>query len=117
MQQRAAIARSLAMDPDIVLMDEPFSALDAMTRVDLQFELIRLHQETGKTFKFVTHGISEAVFLSSRIAVMSSFPGRISEVIAADFPLPRALELLASQRAREIDELIRTTIYGPRASF
>jgi NitT/TauT family transport system ATP-binding protein len=111
MQQRAAIARGLVMDPDILLMDEPFSALDAMTREDLQFELIRLHRETGKTIIFVTHGISEAIFLSSKIAVMTSFPGRIANVIDANFPYPRALELITSKKALEIDEAIRAIIY------
>lgn len=115
MQQRAAIARGLVMDPDILLMDEPFSALDAMTREDLQFELIRLHQETGKTFIFVTHGISEAIFLSSKIAVMTSFPGRIARVIDVNFSYPRALELLTNKEARAIDESIRSIIYGTSA--
>jgi NitT/TauT family transport system ATP-binding protein len=112
MQQRAAIARGLVLDPDIMLMDEPFSALDAMTREDLQFELIRLHQETGKTFVFVTHGISEAIFLSSRIAVMTSFPGRIATELDADFAYPRNLALLTSDNALEIEAKIRSIIYG-----
>ena len=114
MQQRAAIARGLVMDPDILLMDEPFSALDAMTREDLQFELVRLHQETGKTFIFVTHGISEAIFLSSTIAVMSSFPGPISNVLDVEFGYPRALDMLSTPHAHDLDETIRSIIYGPR---
>lgn len=112
MQQRAGIARGLVMDPDILLMDEPFSALDAMTREDLQFELVRLHQETGKTFVFVTHSIPEAIFLSTRIAVMESFPGRISQFMDVDFAYPRDLHILNSERAIEIDDAIRTSIYG-----
>ena len=112
MQQRAGIARGLVMDPDILLMDEPFSALDAMTREDLQFELVRLHRETGKTFVFVTHSIPEAIFLSSRIAVMESFPGRISQFIDVDFAHPRQLDILNSNEAIKIDSLIRASIYG-----
>ncbi len=112
MQQRAGIARGLVMDPDILLMDEPFSALDAMTREELQFELVRLHQETGKTFIFVTHAISEAIFLSSRIAVMEAFPGRISQLIDVEFEYPRTLDLLNSKQAIDIDAAIRASIYG-----
>ncbi|MDE0111906.1 MAG: ABC transporter ATP-binding protein [Albidovulum sp.] len=112
MQQRAGIARGLVMDPDILLMDEPFSALDAMTREELQFELIRLHHETGKTFVFVTHSIPEAIFLSSKIAVMESFPGRISQILDVEFPHPRGLEILNSDRAIEIDGAIRASIYS-----
>lgn len=111
MQQRAGIARGLVMDPDVLLMDEPFSALDAMTREDLQFELARLHQNTGKTFVFVTHSIPEAIFLSSRIAIMRAFPGRISNIFNVDFKYPRKLDVLNSKDAIKIDHAIRATIY------
>lgn len=87
MQQRAAIARALAPDPDILLMDEPFGALDAQTRVLLQEEVAKLSAESGKTILFVTHSIEEAVFLADRIVVMSPRPGRIRTEI--DVPLPR----------------------------
>ncbi|GAB3846185.1 hypothetical protein GCM10029963_25560 [Micromonospora andamanensis] len=81
MKQRVAIARSLAYDPDILLMDEPFAALDAQTRDSLQDELVRIWERTGKTIIFITHAIDEAVYLGRRVAVMTSRPGRIKQVI------------------------------------
>jgi NitT/TauT family transport system ATP-binding protein len=84
MKQRVAIARSLAYDPDILLMDEPFAALDAQTRELLQDELLRIWQATGKTIVFITHGIEEAVYLGQRVAVLTSRPGRLKHVVEID---------------------------------
>jgi NitT/TauT family transport system ATP-binding protein len=81
MKQRVAIARSLGYDPDVLLMDEPFAALDAQTRETLQYELLRIWEETKKTIVFITHGIEEAVYLGQRVAVMTSRPGRIKEIL------------------------------------
>ncbi|HEX8626950.1 MAG TPA: ABC transporter ATP-binding protein [Catenuloplanes sp.] len=85
MKQRVAIARSLAFDPDILLMDEPFAALDAQTRDSLQDELLSIWERTGKTIVFITHGIEEAVYLGQRVAVMTSRPGRIKKIV--DIPI------------------------------
>ena len=93
MQQRASIARALSFDPDLLLMDEPFGALDEIVRDMLNQQLLRLWEVTGKTVLFVTHSIPEAVFLSTRIVVMSPRPGRICDVIECDFPRDRALEI------------------------
>jgi NitT/TauT family transport system ATP-binding protein len=93
MQQRASIARALSFDPDLLLMDEPFGALDEIVRDMLNQQLLRLWDVTGKTVLFVTHSIPEAVFLSTHIVVMSPRPGRIIDIIACDFPRDRALDI------------------------
>lgn len=96
MQQRVSLARSLAADPEVLLMDEPFAALDAMTRQVLQEELLRIHAESRKTVLFITHSIDEALILSNRIIILSARPGRVKEVIDNDLPLPRHIEIQLS---------------------
>jgi NitT/TauT family transport system ATP-binding protein len=93
MQQRAAIARALVHDPKLVLMDEPFGALDALTREKMNLELLRIWKQSGKTILFVTHGISEAVFLGSRVVVFTAGPARMADDFAIDLPHPRTLDI------------------------
>lgn len=95
MKQRAAIARAMAPDPEILLMDEPLGALDAQTRVLLQEEISRLSSESGKTVVFVTHGIDEAVFLADRVVVMSPRPGRIRQIVTSHLSFPRTAAMRA----------------------
>ena len=101
MRQQVAICRALLLNPSLLLMDEPFGALDAMTRDELNLEMQRVWLSDAKTVLFVTHSISEAVFLSDRIVVMSRAPGRIVEVVEIDIPRPRALSV------RETPEFVR----------
>ncbi|MGC4891587.1 ABC transporter ATP-binding protein [Micromonospora sp. DT227] len=96
MQQRAALARSLLQDPRLLLLDEPFGALDAMTRDQMNLEVERVRQQTGKTILLVTHSIAEAVFLSDRIIVMTGRPGTIREIVDVTLPRPRELEVTGS---------------------
>ncbi|MGI5229967.1 ABC transporter ATP-binding protein [Actinoallomurus sp. CA-142502] len=90
MQQRVGLARALAVDPEILLMDEPFSALDAQTREELQVELLDLNAKTRKTIMFVTHDLDEAIYLSDRVLVLLPRPGRVHTVVDVDLPRPRA---------------------------
>lgn len=96
MQQRAAIARALIHDPKLVLMDEPFGALDAITREKMNLEMLRIWEESRKTFIFVTHGIQEAIFLGSRCAVLTAGPARMSDYFKIDLPYPRKLDIKTS---------------------
>jgi len=116
MQQRVSIARALSFSPSILLMDEPFGALDEITREAMQLELLRLWRETETTVIFVTHSISEATFLSTRVVVMSPRPGRIDEVIDVDLPQPRTAETRESPRyfelATEVREALRRVEKG-----
>jgi NitT/TauT family transport system ATP-binding protein len=110
MQQRVAIARALAFEPSILLMDEPFGALDEMTRERMNGEVLRIWQQTGTTILFVTHSIPEAVFLSSRVVVMSPRPGRITKVIDVDLPRPRTEDSRESRRYFELVTAVREAL-------
>ncbi|HUN67443.1 MAG TPA: ABC transporter ATP-binding protein [Burkholderiales bacterium] len=101
MQQRAAIARSLVHDPKLVLMDEPFGALDALTREKMNLELLRIWKEAGKTIIFVTHGISEAVFLGTRVVVLTAGPARMADNFEILLPYPRTLDMKTHERFGE----------------
>ena len=96
MQQRVALTRALIHDPTLLLMDEPFGALDALTRENINLELQRIWMEAGKTVVLITHSISEAVFLGDRVAVMTSRPGRLAEVVPIEIPRPRTLDAMAT---------------------
>lgn len=98
MQQRVAIARALTMSPDLILMDEPFGALDAMTREQMNLEIQRISIETGATVVFVTHSIAEAAFLSDRVFVMSGRPSTVREIVEIDVPRPRPIALMNTDR-------------------
>jgi NitT/TauT family transport system ATP-binding protein len=110
MQQRVAIARALALDPAILLMDEPFGALDEMTRERMNLELLRIWERTGTTVIFVTHSIPEAVFLSTRVVVMSARPGRITHVVPIDLPRQRNVETRETERYFELVTEVRESL-------
>ena len=107
MQQRASIARALAFDADILLMDEPFGALDEIVRDNLNEQLLELWKSTNKTICFVTHSIPEAVYLSTKIVVMSPRPGRIVDIIDSSLPSERPLEIRDSKEFTEISQRVR----------
>ena len=117
MQQRVGICRALIHDPEVLLMDEPFAALDAMTREVIGLELLRIWEERRKTVLFVTHSIPEAILLADRVVVMSARPGRIASVISVDLPRPRTMEMEYDTAFKEAALEIRALIdHGARAT-
>jgi NitT/TauT family transport system ATP-binding protein len=112
MQQRAAISRALVCDPDILLMDEPFGALDAMTREQMNLDLQRIWREAGKTVVLITHSIPEAVFLGDRVIVMSPRPGRIVRVLDVPMPRPRSIDVMGEPLFGRLTGDIRKLLYG-----
>ena len=116
MRQRVNLARAFAVKPDILLMDEPFAALDALTRETMQQELVRIVAETGKTVIFITHQIDEAILLADRIAVLSARPGRVARIIDVNLPKPRTLALKRTPEFNsmvdEVWELIAGDVHG-----
>jgi len=116
MRQRVALSRALANDPDVLLCDEPFAALDAMTRQILQQELLTLVAETGKTVLFITHSIDEALVLSDRLVVMSARPGRVKAIYDNDLPRPRSMDVQITDRfielKRNVWSLVQQEVVG-----
>ncbi|HET7830267.1 MAG TPA: ABC transporter ATP-binding protein, partial [Candidatus Limnocylindrales bacterium] len=110
MQQRVAIARALSFEPHILLMDEPFGALDEMTRERMNDEVLRIWEQTGTTVVFVTHSIPEAVYLSSRVVVMSARPGRITKIVDVDLPRPRNEDTRESDRYFQLITEVREAL-------
>jgi NitT/TauT family transport system ATP-binding protein len=110
MQQRAAIVRALVQDPTLLLMDEPFGALDAMTREQLNLEVLRIWSRSRKTVVFVTHSIAESIFLSDRVFVMTSRPGTLAEIIDIDLPRPRDLKMINTAKFGDYAAHIRSLL-------
>lgn len=117
MQQRASIVRCLAFDPEIILMDEPFGALDAFTRDEMNLLIQKLWMETGKTIVFVTHNVSEAILLADRVVVLTPRPGRIAHIFDIDLPRPRTIEMTYTPEfirdILKIKETITNGVYVP----
>ncbi len=111
MKQRVAIARAYAANPEVLLMDEPFGALDAQTRTQLQTELLRTWEEEKKTCFFITHDVEEAILLASKVIIMSARPGRIREVLDIDIPYPRTQETKILPRFTELKNYIWNIVY------
>jgi NitT/TauT family transport system ATP-binding protein len=112
MKQRVGIARALAMEPKVMLMDEPFGALDALTRETMNLETQRIWLETGCTVILVTHSIAEAVFLADRVVLMSPRPGRVDEILPVAFPRPRGAELQTTPAFQAIVAHLRRRLAG-----
>ncbi|MEP2650854.1 MAG: ABC transporter ATP-binding protein [Paraglaciecola sp.] len=116
MQQRVGIARALLMDPEILIMDEPFSALDALTREQMGFELLDIWRQKPKTVLFITHSISEAVLLADKVLVLSPRPAQIIEDLTINLPRPRTLNTISTSRFSAYTDHIRQLIYHPNAN-
>jgi NitT/TauT family transport system ATP-binding protein len=116
MQQRVAICRALLPDPSLLLMDEPFGALDAMTREELSLELLRIWEERRKTILFVTHSIPEAILLADRVVVMTPRPGRLARVLGVDLPRPRTVDLEFDPRFKAASDEVRDLIFAGRST-
>jgi NitT/TauT family transport system ATP-binding protein len=114
MQQRVAICRALLPDPSLLLMDEPFGALDAMTREEMSLELLRIWDERPKTILFVTHSIPEAILLADRVVVMTPRPGRIARVLSIDLPRPRTMDMEFDPRFKAASDTVRSLIFAGR---
>ncbi len=112
MKQRVALARAYAMNPSLLLMDEPFGALDAQTRAQLQADLLELWEKENKTCFFITHDVEEAVLLAQRVVIMSARPGRINKIVDIDIPYPRTQETRLTNRFTELKNDIWATVYS-----
>jgi NitT/TauT family transport system ATP-binding protein len=117
MKQRTAIARALAVKPELLLMDEPFSALDAQIRMDMQLELSRIYETTGQSFLYITHYIPEAVFLADRVVIMGGRPGRIASVVSIDLPRPREENIKVSPEFVDYLDRIWSEVRGKSQKF
>ena len=111
MKQRVALARAYAVNPEILLLDEPFGALDAQTRTQLQQDLLQIWESEKKTCLFITHDIEEAIILGERVVIMSARPGRIKEIVNIDIPYPRDQKTKMSSRFTEVKNHIWSQVY------
>ncbi|RYE66684.1 MAG: ABC transporter ATP-binding protein, partial [Rhizobiaceae bacterium] len=116
MKQRCAIARAYAVNPKILLMDEPFGALDALTRVQLQDQLLTMWSKERRTVMFITHDVDEAVYLASRVVVMAARPGRLYKIVNVDLPYPRTEDMRLSSEFSELRNEVWRAVYHPAAA-